>query len=239
MRLARYAQFVGQDRETALRICLGPRRAGPAGSTRPWQLDGVLSTLIKDGYDPARIFPCWQGSSRSEQAGRLEAVLHYHGISMVYPCESGEGQVEGSNVIHLPLWTVAGAMESAWRELEGGRKRRTRLTSESAADLLAIHQKSHPGIFAVMDGTLATTSVLLAGSDLVAVDAVAAKMMGLDPLSIDYIRVAHDRGLGCGDIQSIEVVGDDPNEVQLGLKERRLPLLTRPATEWGRLFQSY
>jgi hypothetical protein len=32
--------------------------------------------------------------------------------------------------------------------------------------------------------------------------------MGFDPLSIRYIRLAHDLGLGCGDPAQIELVGD-------------------------------
>jgi len=42
----------------------------------------------------------------------------------------------------------------------------------------------------------------------VAIDAVSAKMMGFDPLSIDYIRLAHEDGLGVGDPRDIEIVGD-------------------------------
>ena len=51
-------------------------------------------------------------------------------------------------------------------------------------------------------------NVILASSDQVAIDAVAAKMMGFDPLSIRYIRLAHDLRLGCGDVRDIEIVGD-------------------------------
>ena len=41
-----------------------------------------------------------------------------------------------------------------------------------------------------------------------AIDAVAAKLMGFDPLSIPYIRLAHEAGLGVGDPREIELVGD-------------------------------
>src|SRR5512136_2341926 len=50
---------------------------------------------------------------------------------------------------------------------------------------------------------------LLASADQVAIDAVAAKLMGFDPLSIKYIRLAHEAGLGVGDPREIELVGDD------------------------------
>jgi len=52
-------------------------------------------------------------------------------------------------------------------------------------------------------------NVILASADQVAIDAVAAKLMGFDPLSIGYIRMAHERGLGMGDVRNIELVGDD------------------------------
>jgi hypothetical protein len=43
----------------------------------------------------------------------------------------------------------------------------------------------------------------------VAIDAIAAKMMGFDPLrDVKYIRIAHEMGLGCGDPREIEIVGD-------------------------------
>jgi len=50
---------------------------------------------------------------------------------------------------------------------------------------------------------------ILASADQVAIDAVAAKMMGFDPLSIEYINVAHQDGLGVGDVRDIEIVGSD------------------------------
>jgi hypothetical protein len=33
-------------------------------------------------------------------------------------------------------------------------------------------------------------------------------MMGFDPMSIEYIAVAHEQGLGCGKPEDIDVVGD-------------------------------
>jgi hypothetical protein len=71
-----------------------------------------------------------------------------------------------------------------------------------------------------MDGTFAgdgpgprcmmpvVKNVILASADQVAIDAVAAKLMGFDPMSIKFIRLAHDFGLGVGDPREIEIVGD-------------------------------
>ena len=52
-------------------------------------------------------------------------------------------------------------------------------------------------------------NVILASADQVAIDAVAAHVMGFDPLEITYLRLAHEQGLGVGDMREIELVGDD------------------------------
>ena len=133
----------------------------------------------------------------------------------------------GENIVHLPtvkthvFTTTTGAMKNAFGGLLNERRHWTHpVIHETLVDLLTIQKKIHRGIFAVMDGTFAgdgpgprcmvphVKNVLLASADQVAIDAVAAKMMGFDPLSIKYIRLAHDRGLGCGDPRQIEIKGD-------------------------------
>ena len=57
--------------------------------------------------------------------------------------------------------------------------------------------------------TPAVKNIILASADQVAIDAVAAKLMGFDPLGLEFIRVAHQDGLGVGDPREIELVGDD------------------------------
>ena len=37
--------------------------------------------------------------------------------------------------------------------------------------------------------------------------------MGFDPMSIKFIRLGHESGLGCGDVSEIEIVGEDISEV--------------------------
>jgi hypothetical protein len=62
---------------------------------------------------------------------------------------------------------------------------------------------------------------LLASDDMVAIDAVSAWMMGFDPLSdVDCIRIAHERGLGTGDVREIEVVGEDVSLVNFHFRVR-------------------
>jgi hypothetical protein len=92
---------------------------------------------------------------------------------------------------------------------------------ETLVDLLAIQREIHSGIFTLMDATFCGNGpgprtmlpvekgFMLASSDSVAIDAVAAKIMGFDPMRIDYIKLAHEDGLGIGRIEDIEVVGED------------------------------
>jgi uncharacterized protein (DUF362 family) len=146
----------------------------------------------------------------------------------------------GKNIVHLPTvkthmyTTTTGAMKNAFGGLLTKFRHYTHTwIHETLVDLLAIQQEIHPGILAVMDGTTAGTgagprmiqpvikNVMLASSDQVAIDAVAAKLMGFDPLSIRYIRLAHEQGLGCGDPREIEVVGDDIAGQSWGFKVGR------------------
>jgi hypothetical protein len=61
-------------------------------------------------------------------------------------------------------------------------------------------------------------NLILSSADQVAIDAVAAKMMGFDPLSIKYLALAHERGLGCADIREVKVVGEDISRMNWNFK---------------------
>jgi uncharacterized protein (DUF362 family) len=52
---------------------------------------------------------------------------------------------------------------------------------------------------------------ILAGDDVVAVDATACRVMGFDPHEVGHVRMAHERGLG--EIDNIDVLGDGVDAV--------------------------
>jgi hypothetical protein len=53
----------------------------------------------------------------------------------------------------------------------------------------------------------------------VAIDAIAAKLMGFDPMAdLKFIRLAHENGLGVGNPSEIEIVGDDIKGVNFGFR---------------------
>ena len=58
-----------------------------------------------------------------------------------------------------------------------------------------------------------TLGLVMAGEDGVAVDAVCARLIGLDPLEVKHLRLAHDRGIGIADLGQIEVVGERLEDV--------------------------
>lgn len=143
----------------------------------------------------------------------------------------------GRNVVHLPtvkthvFTTMTGAMKNAFGGLLHFRRHWTHSQiHKTLVDLLAIQKEIHPGLFAVMDGTIAgdgpgpramrphVKNLILASSDMVAIDAVSAKLMGFDPMSLEFIRLAHERGLGVGEPKDIEVVGLDISNINFGFR---------------------
>ena len=262
MNLAGYQDVLPKDRETALKMNISWHVFMPAASTTPWQLDGVIRAMKRDGYDPGRIHACHNrtvviDARLGERENKQVNVVEAHALRNVHLYEEGEwvhvrdavgdladrflclNQVYrdgfmipkefiGSNILHLPtvkthvFTTTTGAMKNAFGGLLNERRHWTHpVIHETLVDLLMIQKRIHSGIFAVMDGTFAgdgpgprcmlphVKNVILASADPVAIDAVAAKLMGFDPLrDVRYVRLAHDLGLGCGDPREIDIVGD-------------------------------
>jgi intein/homing endonuclease len=105
---------------------------------------------------------------------------------------------------------------------------------EVLVDLMYMQRELHPSVFAVMDGTVMgdgagprtmiprVGNLILGSADQVAIDAIAAKIMGFDPLSIPYLKMCHERGLGVADPREIEILGDaDAAELNMGFRTSR------------------
>ena len=134
---------------------------------------------------------------------------------------------QGKNIVHMPTvkthsyTTYTGALKNAFGGLLNYHRHYTHtLIHETLVDLLAIGKEIHTGMFATMDGTTAGSgpgprtvkphdkNIILASSDQVAIDTVAAKMMGFNWRDLPCIYLAHEHGLGIGDPGEIEIVGD-------------------------------
>lgn len=258
MRMAGYLDALPKEKDTALKINISWGKFYPACSTTPWQLEGVIRTLLGDGYARELLHACHNrtvvvSARTGERQNRQKIVVDRYGLRNVHLYEKNEEWIRyepkgptkvlhevypkgiyipkrllGENIIHLPTMkthvftTMTGAMKNAFGGLLNERRHWTHsVIHDTLVDLLMIQKEIHSGLFAVMDGTVAGSGpgprcmnfhikdLVLASSDQVAIDAVAAKVMGFDPMSLRFIRHAHERGLGVGRVEEIDVLGED------------------------------
>src|SRR5659263_248680 len=95
--------------------------------------------------------------------------------------------------------------------------------SQMLVDLLGIVQPDLTVMDAVLgmegngpsNGTPKQVNAILASIDPVALDAVACKMIGIDPLMVPSTRLAHEQGIGTGDISHINIVGESLADLQI------------------------
>jgi hypothetical protein len=268
MDLADYRGVLSPARDTILKLNLSWTKYFPSCSSQPWQVDGVLSKMIADGFPRERLLPLENKTvvtdpHKGVRNNRWESVLKRHRLGFtalpdvewrVYRFKSPllklndifpEGiqipaMYPGRQIVHLPTVKTHGhaTMTGSVKNSFGGLLKEVRhyahkYMHEVLVDLLYMQRVLHPAVFTVMDGTVAgdgagprtmiprIKNVLLASSDSVAIDAIAAKLMGYDPMSIPFIRMAHERGLGVGDIRDIDLAGDDVSRENFGFSTRR------------------
>jgi len=268
MDLAGYRDVIARDRDTLLKLNLSWTKYFPSCSSQPWQVDGVVTKMLADGFGRDRLIPVENKTVVTNpregcRNNRWESVLRRHGLTFtalpevewyVYPFKSPllklneifpEG-IEipaiypGKQIVHLPTMKTHGhaVMTGSVKNSFGGLLREVRhyahkYMHEVLVDLLYMQRELHPAVFTVMDGTVAgdgagprtmvprVKNLILAGADSVAIDAIAARLMGFDPLSIPFLRMAHERGLGVADPREIELVGDDVSKENFGFQTRR------------------
>ncbi len=274
MRLAGYRSVLDPATPTLIKLNLSWTKYFPACSSQPWQVEGVLQTLLQDGYARTNLLPMenktvvtepWKGARNNGWLPVLERLgLTFTALPevpwKVYRFKSPllrlnqifpEGieipaLYPGKNILHLPTVKTHGhaVTTGSIKNAFGGLLKEVRhyahkYMHEVLVDLVLMQKELHPGVFTVMDGTVCGNgagprtmvpvvgNVILAGADSVAIDAVAARLMGFDPLAIPYLRMCHDRGLGVADPRGIELVGDDVSGINLGFK------VSRSLVIWG------
>lgn len=268
MDLAGYRDTLARDRDTLIKLNLSWTKYFPSCSSQPWQVDGVLSKMLTDGYARERLIPVENKTVvTNPRAGcrnnRWEPVLDRHELQFT-PLPDVEWRVHrftspllklndifpdgiqipsiypGRQILHLPTVKTHGhaVMTGAVKNSFGGLLREVRhyahkYMHEVLVDLLYMQRELHPAVFTVMDGTVAgdgagprtmiprVKNLILAAADSVAIDAIAARLMGFDPMSIPFIRMAHERGLGVGDPRDIELVGDDISRENFRFQTKR------------------
>src|SRR3954447_15015799 len=58
LNLAGYQDVISRDTDTALKVNISWHFFFPGSSTTPWQLEGVIRAMKRDGFDPSFIPPC-------------------------------------------------------------------------------------------------------------------------------------------------------------------------------------
>ena len=59
-----------------------------------------------------------------------------------------------------------------------------------------------------IDKYIVPMNLLIGGDDTVAVDAVGAKILGYTLNEVKHLKIAHERGLGCANLEKIQIIGD-------------------------------
>ncbi|MGV9171495.1 MAG: DUF362 domain-containing protein [Promethearchaeia archaeon] len=295
MHMADYESHYPKEQDTILKLNLSWSKFFPACSSPPWQLEGILKTMVEDGYDPRNLFTAENRTvvtniAEGLRGNKWKPIIKKYGAWFVpltrvpfVPYESlrphflklkdrelhvldskifPEGFsipkfYLGKPIIHLPTMKThghtgakggslkktkesnkSGGITASMKNAFGGllTKRRHfshQFMSEVLVDLLIIQKQIHPEIMAIVDGTVCgdgsgprtmiprIKNYLLAGYDQVAVDTVVAKMLGFEPLKLPAIKLAHDEGLGCGDFDQIEIIGEDVSDVSWNFQVKR------------------
>lgn len=130
---------------------------------------------------------------------------------------------------------ITGAIKNQWGCLPMFRHKYHLVLNAALADINAVVRPR----FAVMDATVClegngpksgipkVADRVLASGDLVAIDAVAAKVMGFDPRAIGHLAECVAAGLGVSDLARIAVVGDDDLTLNLGFIPAQHNLVSR------------
>ncbi len=95
MNLAGYQDVINQKKDTALKINISWHFFFPAASTTPWQLEGVIRTLLKDGYQKDLIHACHNrtvviDAHFGEQQNKQLPVIQKYGLRNIHLYENQE-----------------------------------------------------------------------------------------------------------------------------------------------------
>jgi uncharacterized protein (DUF362 family) len=93
MNLAGYQDTLPKTSETGLKINISWHHFFPACSTTPWQLEGVIRAMKKDGYDPNKIHGCHNrtvvvSAKKGEVLNKHLPVIQAHALGNVHLYEN-------------------------------------------------------------------------------------------------------------------------------------------------------
>jgi uncharacterized protein (DUF362 family)/Pyruvate/2-oxoacid:ferredoxin oxidoreductase delta subunit len=161
------------------------------------------------------------------------------------------GALEAGAIVNLPrlkthaLTVMTGALKNMFGVIPGGRKAGFHLSHPNVDDFsrmivdlnglvrsrlvvldaVKAMQGNGPG-----SGELVDVGLLIVSDDPVAADAVGCRIMGIDPLSVPQIRIAHESGLGNAHPECIDLRGENiAHHIHRGFRiPPRIPTLRFP-----------
>jgi uncharacterized protein (DUF362 family) len=190
---------------------------------------GLKNLKLQEVYDAYQIKQYFVNDPKSVAWESSQLKAQTPSLDKIYKDQlSFPALFKNKNIVHLPtvkthVYTkTTGAVKNSFGGLLNTKRHYCHTYIHGVlADLVAVQKELHSGIFAIADGTLAGNgagprtmtpvekNILIASSDSVAMDAVAARLMGFNPIDIPYLRECAERGLGNIENNKIELVGDD------------------------------
>src|SRR3990172_3117623 len=95
MNLAGYREVIDPKADTGLKVNISWHFFYPGSSTTPWQLEGVIRAMKKDGYDPNLLHACHNrtvviDAHLGERQNKQLNVIEAHGLRNVHLYEGEE-----------------------------------------------------------------------------------------------------------------------------------------------------
>jgi len=190
---------------------------------------------VEDGFRVSGIRQMCQRAGvkliNLREAGFVETACQGHVLEKVYVSST---VLEAEVIINLPklkthsLTTFTGAVKNMYGIIPHGLRQRYHFQYMNIEDFSRMltdvfstavpHLTIMDGIVAMegegpSDGKLRKLGLVLASHDAVAADAIATTIIGGKPLDIYTTRFCHERGLGTGNLDDIEVVGEKLEDV--------------------------
>ena len=231
-----------KNKSVIIKLNLSWTKPYPACSSPPWQLEGVIRSLLESGYSPKQIVPVENRTvvtdiDRGAQNHGWLQVCQRLGVkfqpltqqkyisyrpkskmavlNQIFP----DGILLPEVIFDKPLISlctlkthvftqVTGSVKNYFGMLNTRRHWAHRFIHEAIIDLLKIQQEIHPQILGVMDGTVyghgpgpramtwSEANLLLASQDEIALDSASARILGLNPNKIPFLKLGQKEKLG-------------------------------------------
>jgi uncharacterized protein (DUF362 family) len=194
-----------------------------------------IDSGTRDGFEISGVRQmCQRAGTRLinlREAGFVEIKCNGHLLDKLYVSRIA---LEADVIVNLPklkthsLTVFTGSIKNMYGVIPTGLRTRFHYEYMKSVDfcqmLTDVFSAVKPQL-TIMDGVLAMEGegpasgklrrlgIMLASQDAVALDAVASKIIGLEPMAVYTTRYAHQRGLGVGDMRQVEVAGERLEDV--------------------------